>query len=133
VRRKTLVSIWELFRPPLYWNKWISPTNGKETVTRDLVATIRHLRYYSGSVFFFTRGLILYLFWYHVALSIFELATTCAVLLPILLVYWIISWFHTFDTNGESFFATFHFEVLVGVVKIAYFGLASEQIAIHTM
>jgi hypothetical protein len=117
---------------PLRVVAWHSSEDASEVVTRSLVATIRQLRYYSGSSPFFTRGLFLYIIWYHILPTILELAMLFVLgLLALILqfVLWTVG-------KGDAMKSLPASMILMGLhllVKGAYFAFASEHIAFHTM
>jgi hypothetical protein len=113
-----------------------SPANANGMVTRSLAATIQQLRYYSGSSLFFTRGLVLYLFWYHGAFAVFEFIALIVIMCPFMIGYIFLDIFKIINTDGHEMLGLFFsiaFETLLGVIRGAYFALLSEHIAFHTM
>jgi hypothetical protein len=105
---------------------WPSLEEGNRVVTRSFAATVRQLRYYSGSSLFFTRGLLLYLFWYRVLPKIFEFVVNLAVYLA----YQFLTWLAGRESDRGLFTVN---AVTLLVVRGVYFALASEQIAFHTV
>jgi hypothetical protein len=105
---------------------WPSLDERNRVVTRSFAATVRQLRYYSGSNFFFTRGLLLYLFWYHVLPKTFE----CVINLVVYLAYQLFTWLAGRKSDRGLFTVN---AVTLLVVRGVYFALTSEQIAFHTV
>lgn len=105
---------------------WPFRNEQTEVVTRSFAATVRQLRYYSGSSPFFTRGLLLYLFWYCVLPKFVELVFNIVVFLAYLFVTWLVG-----RSSDRGLFILNAATLLV--VRGAYFELVSEQSGFHTV
>jgi hypothetical protein len=111
---------------PLCLFIWHRPSTSQDTVTRNIAAILKHLRYHSNSGLYLFRGFMPYLFWYRTLPALLESACSFVLFLAVKILTLLL------DDNSSYAYPIADI-VLTTIARVTYFAIASELIGFHTL